>query len=122
MVEVVCSQRHKATRRQFVNSIAAFLLCVNLIIAFTANEWTAQFTSLLVALVVFALGHTSNVTFSPKLRHFALCGALISTLLLVNNLITLMAINDWVVIGLGGGALLVGASLFERSKLRHATD
>lgn len=112
------SQRSLPMRQQFTNWVAAPLLLINLICAFVSGDGWLQTTSLLSSCAVFALTYLSDDLQTVRLQRFAVLSVVVSGLLIVANIVAALALNNWVIIGLCGGALLVAASLYERMGLR----
>lgn len=112
------SKRPLVARQQFLNWVANPLLLINIVSALLFGEWWLQATSLFTAGLVYGLAHFSDDLQTSYLQRFAAVVAIASCLLIGANVVTALALNNWVIIGLAGGILLVVASLYERVGMR----
>lgn len=120
--ENLLSTRHSASRRLFFNLAASGLVVFNLAFAVFSDAVLVHVTSLLVAAALYGLTQVSDNLDLRYGRRLAILAMLISAFVLAANIISLLHLNNWILVGLSGGALIVGASLYERFGLRLAVS
>jgi len=83
-------------------------------------QLTYSLQALIVSGVAFALTHYAGnlVGKTPFGRIIAVLGILVATLIVLFDLVQLAQLGNWMIIGLAGAILIVGASLYERFGLK----
>lgn len=78
------------------------------------------FQSLIVTGLVLALNITTNklTGYSNFSRPLAIVGFVVAIIIALFNIVELIQLSNWVIVGMIGGVFIVGASLYERYGLR----
>jgi hypothetical protein len=113
--EVVFSERHKQARQSYLTWSMSLMLLFSLPASVLSNLIAYKFVGLATAIACAGLLHLVKHELQVQVpRLMALASVLIHGGMLVLQVLDTLNLNDWVLLGLAGGALIIAASLFER--------
>ncbi len=118
-VEFVFSQRHQRVQRQYLLWSVSVLLILTSTVAVLASGIGFTLVMMLVGMSTFALAKINDERLNTRSAiTFSSIVLALSMILLAIDFVKYVELGNWVVIGFIGGALIVGASLYERFGLR----
>lgn len=118
--EQLLSNSSKQWKTIVVNLTTLAIVPISLISAMFSFDLTYSLQALAVSGLAFALTHyASNITGkTPFSRAIASLGMIAAILIVLFDLVQLVQHGNWVVAGVSGAVLIVGASLYERFGLK----
>jgi len=118
--EQLLSNSDKQWKTLITNLTVLAIVPVSLFSATVDYQLIHSFQALLVCGLAFALTHTATSMLGKALfSHIvALLGMIAAILIVLFDLIQLAQLGNWMIIGLAGAILIIGASLYERFGLK----
>ncbi len=104
-------------KKTILNLTTAGLVIVNIGMAFIfSNDEFLQFSSLATCIALFFAANSQSISVSDShfSRTISVSGIVACSLFLGTHIVTLINLNNWVVIGLIGAILIIVGSLYER--------
>ena len=121
--EFVLSKRHQQVRQSYLSWAVSLMLLVSLPGSVFGSLIEYKFVGLATAIACAGLMHLVKAELQVRIPMSLMFVTLaIHSLLLLVDVVDALKLNDWVMLGLAGGGLIVIASLFERfgAKLKTA--
>lgn len=103
-----------------VNLTTLIIVPISLINALIDYELVYSLQALVVCALAFALTHSAgnSIGKAPFSHITSIIGIIAATLILLFDIVQLIQLGNWVIIGLCGAILIIGASLYERFGLK----